>query len=164
MSLQKLIHNYTTFNSWANIKFVDWLQTIDEELLYKQIPSSFTGIDNTIQHILRIQKFWSVFISLKDVSNFDWSVKENQAKKNLIELKNQSVDMENLFLKYTNNELTEEIELNMSWSKNKLSRYEYIIHVINHSTYHRGQVITIARGLGITQNIPATDYNFFNSK
>ncbi|MBL0256882.1 MAG: hypothetical protein IPQ03_04840 [Bacteroidetes bacterium] len=72
--------------------------------------------------------------------------------------------MEKLFLTYTNNELTEEIELNMSWSKNKLSRYEYIIHVINHSTYHRGQVVTIARGLGITENIPATDYNFFNSK
>ncbi len=164
MSLQKLIHNYATFNSWANSKLVDWLQTIDEGLLYQQIPSSFNGIDTTIQHILRIQKFWSVFIAQKDVSNFDWSVIENQAKNNLIELKNQSVHMEKLFLTYTNNELTEEIELNMSWSKNKLSRYEYIIHVINHSTYHRGQVVTIARGLGITENIPATDYNFFNSK
>jgi uncharacterized damage-inducible protein DinB len=164
MSLQKLIRNYATFNSWANIKFADWLQTIDEGLLYKQIPSSFNSIDNTIQHILRVQKFWTVFISLRDVSNFDWSVKENQAKKNLIELKNQSVDMENLFLAYSNNELTEEIALNMSWAKNKLSRYEYMIHVINHSTYHRGQVVTIARGLEITENIPATDYNFFHSK
>jgi len=164
MSLQKLIHNYATFNKWANIKVVDWLQTIDEELLYKQIASSFNGIDSTIQHTLRIQKFWSAFIALKDVSNFDWSVNENQAGKNLIELKNQSFDMENLILSYTNNDLTEEIELNMPWAKNKLCRYEYIMHVINHSTYHRGQIVTIARGLGITKNIPSTDYNFFNIK
>ena len=72
--------------------------------------------------------------------------------------------MENLFLTYTNDKLTEEIELNMPWAKNKLSRYEYIMHVINHSTYHRGQVVTIARVLGIKENIPATDYNFFKSK
>ncbi len=164
MSLQKLIHNYATFNSWANIKLADWLHTIDEVLLYEQLPSSFNGIDNTIQHILRVQKFWAVFISQKDVSNFDWSVRENQVKKNLNELKNQSVDMENLFLTYTNDKLTEEMELNMPWAKNKLSRYEYIMHVINHSTYHRGQVVTIARVLGIKENIPATDYNFFKSK
>ena len=28
MSLQKLINNYSEYNSWANSKFVDWLQII----------------------------------------------------------------------------------------------------------------------------------------
>ncbi|WP_317900233.1 DinB family protein [Aurantibacillus circumpalustris] len=162
MSLKNLTNNYATYNSWANSKFVNWLQNIEEDLLYKQIPSSYNSIDNTVQHILRIQKFWTDFISIQDVSKFDWSVKENHAQNNLIELKNQSIDMENSFLRYTDKELTELIELNMPWAKNKLNRYEYVIHAINHSTFHRGQIITIARGIGITENIPSTDYNFFH--
>lgn len=29
-------------------------------------------------------------------------------------------------------------------------------------TYHRGQIVSIARQLGITEGIPGTDYNGFN--
>jgi len=162
MSLQKLIHNYSSYNAWANSKYADWLQTIEEELLYKTIPSSFNSIDHTVQHMLRVQKFWVAFITQQDVSNLDWSVKENQAGNNLTELKNQSRDMKNKFLTYTDHELNDLIELNMPWAKNKLNRYEYMMHAINHSTFHRGQIITMARGLGITENIPSTDYNFFH--
>ena len=163
MSLQKLIHNYSAYNAWANSKFAVWLQAMDEEVLYKPIPSSFNSIDYTIQHMLRIQKFWAAFIAQRDVSNLDWSIKENQAGNNLMEFKNQSVDMKNEFLAFADNELTEFIELNTPWANNKLNRYEYMMHAINHSTFHRGQIVTMARGLGITENIPSTDYNFFNS-
>jgi len=34
-------------------------------------------------------------------------------------------------------------------------------HCINHGTYHRGQIITIARNIGITDP-PTTDYNYYN--
>jgi uncharacterized damage-inducible protein DinB len=164
MSLQKFIHNYASFNSWANSEFADWLQKVDEQLLYQQVPSSFSSIDSTVQHILRVQKFWAAFISLKDVSQFDWSVKEKQALMNVTELKWQSAAMKDEFLNYGENDLTEEITLDMPWAKNRLSRYEYIVHAINHSTFHRGQIITIARGIGLTENLPSTDYNFFNGR
>jgi uncharacterized damage-inducible protein DinB len=164
MSLQKFIHNYASFNSWANSEFADWLQKVDEQLLYQQVPSSFSSIDSTVQHILRVQKFWAAFISLKDVSQFDWSVKDRQALMNVTELKGQSAAMKDEFLNYGENDLTEEITLDMPWAKNRLSRYEYIVHAINHSTFHRGQIITIARGIGLTENLPSTDYNFFNGR
>ena len=34
------------------------------------------------------------------------------------------------------------------------------LHVVNHSTFHRGQMITILRELG-QENLPATDYIFY---
>jgi hypothetical protein len=37
------------------------------------------------------------------------------------------------------------------------SRYEYILHVVNHSTYRRGQVVTMCRALDVTGEIPVTD-------
>ncbi len=38
---------------------------------------------------------------------------------------------------------------------------QYGLHVFNHSTYHRGQIVTIGRGLGY-KDAPMTDYNFYN--
>jgi uncharacterized damage-inducible protein DinB len=35
------------------------------------------------------------------------------------------------------------------------------MHCMNHSTYHRGQIVTMGRNLGFT-DAPMTDYNFYN--
>jgi uncharacterized damage-inducible protein DinB len=37
---------------------------------------------------------------------------------------------------------------------------EIALHVVNHSTFHRGQMITILRELG-QENLPATDFIFY---
>lgn len=162
MHLQKLIANHSTFNAWANNKIVDWLQSVDQSLLYAQMPSSFTSIDYTLQHMLRVQKFWQAFVSENDTSNFDWSVFENMVDSILLELNTQSTEMANVFSAFSEEQLLQNLQLKMSWAKNELNRYEYIMHVINHSTFHRGQIVTMARNLGIGGNIPATDYNIYN--
>jgi uncharacterized damage-inducible protein DinB len=41
------------------------------------------------------------------------------------------------------------------------SRHDFIMHVVNHNSYHRGQIITIARILGAVSNIPETDYEAY---
>jgi uncharacterized damage-inducible protein DinB len=41
------------------------------------------------------------------------------------------------------------------------SRYEFILHAINHNSYHRGQIVTMCRHLGVVDNIPAMDYEVF---
>lgn len=164
MSIQKLVNNYIAYNTWANSKIADWLLTLDTAILYKQASSSFNSIDYTMQHILRVQRYWKSFVGGEDTSSFDWSVNEERAQKNLHDIKVQSAEMESFILNYTEDDLQEVLNLHTPWAKNKLSRYEYILHLVNHSTYHRGQIVTIARGLNITENIPATDYNFFNSR
>ena len=162
MSITKLISNYSSFNEWANNKIADWLTGLDKEILYRKTPSSFDTIDHTLQHILRVQKFWLAFISEQDTSNFNWAVREGEVENILSELKTVSNQMKEKFTSFTGAELSHTLELNMPWAKNNLSRYEYVIHVINHSTYHRGQIITMARSLGINEDIVNTDYNFFN--
>ncbi len=39
-------------------------------------------------------------------------------------------------------------------------RFEMIQHTVNHSTYHRGQIVTIGRNVGLT-DAPMTDYMFY---
>jgi len=58
-------------------------------------------------------------------------------------------------------DLLQEIHLDTPWVKGVLPRYEFIQHVFNHSTYHRGQAVSIGRMLGY-EDAPMTDYNFYN--
>ncbi len=163
MSLTKLIINYAAFNEWANHKIVGWLDQLDHELLYQETPSSYTSIDYTVQHILRTQRFWLLFIGEQDATGFNWAVRERDADNVLRELTEVSSQMKTEFSVYTEEDLLKILHFNMPWAKNDLSRYEYIVHIINHGTFHRGQIVTMARAIGITEGIVNTDYIMFNT-
>ncbi len=163
MSLVKFTNNYTRFNSWANIEIIQWLQQVDTVLLYQETPSSFKSLDFTLQHILRAQKFWLAFITEKDTTNFNWSVRHNEVENILRELGEVSIQIQEQFAAFTDAQLNDMLELNAEWMQNSLSRYEYIVHVVNHSSFHRGQLITMAHTIGITEGIVNTDYNYFNT-
>lgn len=164
MSIVNLVHNQVSFNEWANRQLANWLNTLDIELLYLPVESSFKSLDYTIQHINRTQKFWLKFITQQNITSFDWSVNEGIAQNNLLDLMQKSLELKQAVLAYSEIELMEKLNLDMPWAKNNLSRYEYIVHVINHSTFHRGQIVTIARNLGIKTGIPNTDYNIYNTQ
>ncbi|MBL0144961.1 MAG: DinB family protein [Chitinophagaceae bacterium] len=45
-------------------------------------------------------------------------------------------------------------------SEEKMPTYQMLLHLFNHATYHRGQLITMLRQLG-ADKIPATDFSAF---
>lgn len=162
MSLHQLINSNLAYNTWANKRISQWLTTLDESILYQQADSSFSSIDLTVQHIHCVERYWSAFIHEKDITDFDWSVLKNQSTQNLIDLQSQSLLMQQSMASFDESQLNQALVLDTPWSKNNQSRFHYIFHMLNHSTYHRGQIVTIARQLEITEGIPGTDYNGFN--
>src|SRR6187402_3580332 len=95
MSLKNLITNYSAYNAWANQRIVTWLRSVDQDLLYKQSPSSFSSIDYTLQHILRTQRYWLFFLSEEDTSNVNWSIREGEVENIMTELIVVSEEMKN---------------------------------------------------------------------
>jgi uncharacterized damage-inducible protein DinB len=162
MSLKKLIDNYATFNYWANVRIVNWLSAVPVEKMYAPVTSSFASIDYTLQHMLRTQRFWLAFINERDTSGVNWSIRENEADKIMKELVEVSAEMKDTFSAFTQEQLEELLRLDMPWAKNQLSRYEYIVHIVNHGSFHRGQIITIARSIGLIEGVVNTDYNMFH--
>ena len=162
MSLKNLISNYSAYNAWANHRIVTWLSTVDQDLLYKQTPSSYTSLDYTMQHILRTQRYWLLFVSEEDASRNNWSIREGEVENIMTELIEVSEEMKKRFSAFSEDDLLKVLHLRSDWAQNDLPRYEYIQHIINHGTFHRGQIVTIARAIGITNGIVNTDYNFFN--
>lgn len=160
-SLQESIFQLTRFNTWASVRTADWLMTLSDEILHQTHISSFPSIDKTMQHILRTQKFWMKFISGEQVVDFDWSVRHEASQILLDEWKQQSQQMEDFITSMSESWLLEVLRLDMPWSQNQQARYTYIQHVVNHGSFHRGQIITLARQCGITDSIPACDLNIY---
>lgn len=155
--MKKVILSYTRYNHWANETMTQWLKTLERELLYKKTISSFDSIDRTVQHMNHAQNFWFTILTEADLSKLDETIKLNSADSVMNELVAGSQKLLNKIEKYTKEELLKQVSSNDMVQ----SRYEFMMHVVNHNSYHRGQIVTMSRGLGVEENIPAMDYDAF---
>ena len=154
-----LMKNYADYNLWANATLVNWLRTKPADILAKEVPSSFTSIKATIAHILQTQRYWLSVIKGGEAEIFNsFAGTLEDAFKGLVEHSDAFAD----FVKGMTEEAIEEnTPVASPWFQCDFQNYEYIMQVMNHSTYHRGQIVTIGRNLGFT-DAPMTDYNFYN--
>jgi uncharacterized damage-inducible protein DinB len=159
MSLASLLNNYTAYNLWANQRLVAWLQTKPESLLEAQVPSSFPSLKETLVHIWHTQRFWLTVLKQNPVSAK--SAVFTGTNEELFEaLVNQSKEFVEYVASLPEWLLQEECYLSTPWFEASRPRFEFIHHCMNHSTYHRGQLVTIGRNLGFT-DAPMTDFNFY---
>ena len=63
MSLKRIMSNYADYNLWVNQQFVNWLSPKSDELLYAEVPSSFSTIMKTLDHIWSTEEYWFSVIS-----------------------------------------------------------------------------------------------------
>jgi uncharacterized damage-inducible protein DinB len=157
MSYRTIIGSYTHFNHWANERLVHWLRSLEQELLYRQVRSSFGSIDLTLQHMIHAQNFWYAAITERNPTQFHETIRVNEVDVVMNELVEGSKKMFDRYAAYTDEELLKQLPS----TELLQSRYEYILHVVNHNSYHRGQVVTLARNVGVTGEIPFTDYDAF---
>ena len=152
-----MINKYAHYNLWANRKLTELLVTIDDERLNQLIISSFKSIRETVYHIWDAETIWLERLSNNEISSWPPS-KIYNLETPLNILINSS---ENL-LKLIENASPNFLEIQTSYKDSKGNQYstnneEILHHVFNHSTLHRGQIITMLRQIGITQ-IPSTDF------
>jgi uncharacterized damage-inducible protein DinB len=161
MSLKHLMINYAAYNAWANESYVNWLKNKPMEVLSQEIPSSQNSIVKTMSHILAVQEFWESVICETPLTSGRYITQEFDAEEIFSTIVTQSKALVAFLETLSEEDFMKELHLDTPWVKGTKPRYEFIQHLFNHSTYHRGQVTTIGRNLGIT-DAPMTDYNFFN--
>jgi uncharacterized damage-inducible protein DinB len=160
MSLKKLMTNYADYNLWTNQQFVNWLSTKSDELLHKELPSSYSSIIKTLNHIWATEEYW--FSIIAETSEFDKRDNVELVTEEVLKgLLNRSTYLAELIKSLSEEELTKKIKIESPWFQCELPKCDYLLQVINHGTYHRGQIVTIGRNIGITDAIN-TDYNFYN--
>jgi uncharacterized damage-inducible protein DinB len=148
------------YTEWANAKVIAAARTLAPEQQHKTINSSFTSVVATLAHItlaewvwLRrwkgesptAQPVWADGASLADVER-ELTLVENERHEFLETLSDQ--------------DLTRAVDYR-SLKGDPFTQFlgDLFVHVVNHSTYHRGQVVTLIRQCGGTP--PSTDFLLF---
>ena len=161
MTLGSLIKDYVYYNLWANERLIDWLKTKPVALMDSMVPSSYSSIKCTLVHIWDCQKWWLGVLQLLQPE-----MKYGQVYKGSIEeVFDGLVIQSEEIVSYVNALDEEELEESCPFAIPTVGdfnqrRLEILQHCMNHSTYHRGQIVTIGRNVGLT-DAPMTDYMFY---
>lgn len=164
-AFQSLLIDFANYNYWANKQIVDWLSAKPEELMDLEVASSFSSIRKTILHIKETQEFWlnkilQNYYEMEDVDSQELHDSNCGICQVFDSIIDQSGVMASIIETYDDLALQEEVAIESPWFESIQPRFELIQHCMNHSTYHRGQLITIGRNLGFT-DAPMTDFNFY---
>lgn len=160
MSLQSSITNSVDYNVWVTEQLVIWLKKHSEELLQRECPSSFNSIARTLKHISDTQLYWSSMIRGTETPTFDYNATEVNVQQEMQNLAREA-QLLATYVKGNLKAMSQTHLIESEWFTSNFAKYEYLQHLIIHTTYHRGQIVTIGRNLGIT-DAPMLDYNFWN--
>lgn len=153
-----MLRSYSNYNHWANMTLVDWLRDKPDPELQKAMPSSFAGVELTLRHILQTQGFWLQIIRNEHPIKDDFEALSLAALMNRVVM--ESLQLSEFVSKLSEDELGRKLHLKSPWFESHQARFELIMHVVNHNSYHRGQITSIGRSLGYT-DAPMTDYSYF---
>ncbi|WP_129715663.1 DinB family protein [Pedobacter sp. SYP-B3415] len=158
-TIGSLLKNYASYNQWATESIVTWLQSKPVELLEQEVASSFSSIKKTLRHIWESQAYWLAAIKRGDTENFGTFSDDTAIILNGI--MEQSAELAEYINGMDEQDFQQNNLLVSPWFQSDFENFEYVLHCVNHSTYHRGQIVTIGRNVGLT-DAPMTDYNFYN--
>ncbi len=158
MTLDQQLKDYAYFNVWAHQRLVDWLRSHPEELLEQETPSSFPSLKLTLLHIWSAEKVWMERLQQVPFTSFIALTFTGSAEMVCDGLLGNA----DVLAEYINAQDATYFEEScdfrmMNGTEDRQPRYHMVLHCLQHSTYHRGQIVTMARTLGLTDP-PNTDF------
>ncbi|HTR81911.1 MAG TPA: DinB family protein [Bacteroidota bacterium] len=139
------------FNYWAKARMLGVVESLPEEDLYKDFKTSFKGIHGTLVHLCAAENVWLQRFTGNPSPKF---LKVDDLPK-YADVKAKWLEVENGMLAYisslTEERLVETFSFVTSDGKSISNlRWHTLQHLVNHGTYHRGQITSLIRQLGGT--------------
>lgn len=158
MANRNYLMQIANYNYWANSKAIAWLHLVNNEQWEQAFTSSFGSLRQTALHIASAEKYWvdhwthipkPAFLSMefKGTKNELIAIWDRSSA-NIRAFVNSCPEagyLHPVSFSYPGNGRTGEMPL-----------WQTVAHVINHSTYHRGQLVTLLRQAGFT-NLSSLD-------
>lgn len=143
---------HLTYSVWATAKLSEIIENADESILKIETPSSFPTIEKTILHIWDAEAIW--LKRMQGVSLTDWPSKDFDGDREALIAGwvDSSIAFRDYVESHGESYLQTVIEYKNTSGKSYSNTVEEIIfHVVNHGTFHRGQLVTMLRANGVTQ-------------
>lgn len=162
--MKEVFVQYATYNLWANNLLLSAIETLPEEQQRAEIKSSFPSLFKTVLHLLDAESIWWQRIKLQEKierpsETFNGNFSE--LSKALLQQNKQWQEwVEGLNEHGLQHEF---IYFNSQGERFKQPVYQTLLHLFNHGTYHRGQLVTMLRQLGV-EKLPSTDFIAWSRK
>jgi uncharacterized damage-inducible protein DinB len=159
--MKELLKQYAAYNCWASQRILELILALPEEKQGAELPSSFNSLQKTVLHMWDAESIWWQRMKMQErfvrpSENFMGAMPEVangllQQSKQWEEWVNTASDLslDHVFQYY--NSKKEPVKLHI---------YQLLLHVFNHGTYHRGQLINMLRQSGV-EKLTQTDFVFF---
>lgn len=162
--MKEIFIQYATYNLWANSLLLTVIENLSEEQQHADVKSSFPSLYKTVLHLLDAESIWWQRMKLQEKidrpgENFSGSMKDLSA---------QLLQQNKQWQEWVNNTNEHGLQHEFIYYNSKKERfkqpvYQMLLHLFNHGTYHRGQLVTMLRQLGV-EKIPQTDFIVWSRK
>ena len=159
--MKEIYTDFTNYNLWANKKMVDFYLSQPMEMMDQMVENSFPSARLTFLHIWDAENIWLERLKGNPTTSFPSKNFTGTAEEGLKLVVSNSVTLRD-FVKAQKGSFFEQKNTyqNTKGELHSQLNREILHHVCNHSTYHRGQLLMMARQLEL-KNMPSTDYIFF---
>src|SRR5688572_19266392 len=163
-TMKDLLSQLAAYNIWANQKLLEIILALPGEKQKQEVPSSFRSLYTTVFHMWDAESMWwqrmklheriirpseNINSSMKDITN--GLLQQNHQWQEWVSTATEPV-LDHVFQYY-----------NQKKESFKQPIFQMMLHVFNHGTYHRGQLVNMLRQLGI-EKIPQTDFIVWSRK
>ena len=150
------------YDEWANDRLLTAVERLPPEQVTRQLGGSFPTIGDTMGHIVAGEWIWMRRLQgASPTARPDWvtGTAPSALRARLREVEGERAS----FLRsLTGDALARPVPYTlMNGAHGEQPLGDLLTHVVNHSTYHRGQVATMLRQVGAVP--PATDFLVFKS-
>ena len=134
------------YNRWANHRILDRLETVDRDKLTRNLRSSYPSIHDTVLHIVASEWVWMSRWEGISPSGFP----DAEGLVDIGSIRSRWSDVESQVASFIDGLTAERLEADLAYRNTQGTAYsqplgEQMCHVVNHSSYHRGQITTMLR-------------------
>jgi uncharacterized damage-inducible protein DinB len=162
--MKELLKLYASYNVWANQKLTELILSLSPEKHEEEINSSFSSLLKTVLHIWDAESMWWQRLKLQERILRPSEEFKGNMQEAIYSLLQQSRQWEEWVNSASDLSLDHVFQYqNTKREVFKQPVYQVLLHIFNHGTYHRGQLVTMLRQLGQTK-IPQTDFVVWSRK
>jgi uncharacterized damage-inducible protein DinB len=139
------------YNVWANDIVHSWFDKITDEQWEQPIVSSFKSIAETALHTAGAEMIWLDRLNKVEKPVFLPTLFKGSKQDAIVVWRKTSFGLKSFIENLDENRLEEILSFKRTTGDTlELQFYQIFAHVLNHSTYHRGQIVTMLRQAGYT--------------
>jgi uncharacterized damage-inducible protein DinB len=158
---KKYFIELSNYNIWANNIVCNWLEKITDEQWNQTVVSSFNSIQETVLHMIGAEHVWAERMNGVAVPVWIPSSFKGTKDEHIALMKKTSEAVKNFVIAFDENKLQTKLFFKrLNGEENLMPFYQILSHVFNHSSYHRGQLVTMLRQVVFT-NVSSTDLSLF---